>query len=101
LSGTQGRDEGTGLNDHAKLNMLDEEQQDLLKEVNITTNNRGEERLGGDVEKARQSVRKAIKDAIKVIRTKLPAMADHLDQSITYGHRIAYAPKDGSPAWVM
>lgn len=95
------RDEAESDNDAAAMRRLDLEREAIRKDVRSKTGLGGKERPKDDGEKARQSVAKAIKEAIETIREQLPALADHLEASMNFGYEIAYAPKGPPPAWVM
>lgn len=58
-------------------------------------------RTGGAAERARVSVTKALRGAIRRIDGDLPELARHLDQAITTGTYCCYDPPHGSPDWTV
>jgi pimeloyl-ACP methyl ester carboxylesterase len=79
--------------DLGRVEALRTEREALLSELSAATGLGGRaRRLGDPSERARKAVSARIRDSIKRVREVLPALADHLEASITTGHSCAYRP---------
>lgn len=79
--------------DEAAAERSRDERDALLRELRVATGLGGRRRgLVDPVERARKAVSGRIRDSIEKIRSALPELARHLDQSITTGSFCTYCP---------
>lgn len=92
------RDEAEQNADHASVDRLDRERDDLVQELR-DAGFAGRPKVESQEQKRlRQRVRKAIKDTIQGIRRYDAGAADHFDGATSYGATVIYAPTS-LPAW--
>jgi hypothetical protein len=90
-------------NDPERAARAEQEIDALTQELLRGTGLGGRERtLTSPAERARVSVTKAIKHAVRVIATQCPALGDHLVASIRTGRFCSYAPPgEAPPTWSL
>ena len=92
-----------GWGDTERAARLDEERDFLGREIALAVGLRGRDRsFASPAERARVSVTKAIKTAIRLIERHCPELAAHLEASVQTGRFCSYAPPGATPpAWSL
>lgn len=86
-------EEATANNDTGRIESLKREINILTKEAARGTGLQGRPRRGGDGERARQAVSKAVNRALKTINKKHPTLWQHLNSSLKIGEYLSYRPE--------
>ena len=74
---------------------MDEEREAILAELSAATGLAGRSRrLGDDTERARKAVTGRIRDALRRLEDRHPALAHHLTASVTTGMSCRYLPAE-------
>ena len=91
-------EEATRFGDDERAARIDEERDALIGELSRAAGLGNRDRpSASNAERARVSVTKAIRTAIRLIRGQSPALADHLASSIHTGRFCSYAPPGETP----
>jgi hypothetical protein len=81
-------------NDQAALTRLDDERENLKKEVLNATNGSGQIKMhNNDRKKLRQSMSKAVGRAINSIKEVMPEAGKHFDDAVSMGSNPTYSPE--------
>jgi tetratricopeptide (TPR) repeat protein len=87
-------DEAQRFNDPGKTEVIRGEIEALTVQLKAATGLRGDRRVASHVERARSTVSKRIRFAIRQIQKHNPQLGNHLTGSIRTGHNCAYLPKE-------
>ena len=77
-------------NDVGRVGLLQDEQEKILAEVSSAQGFKGPRKASSTVERARQSVTKAISESVELIGKHLPALGQHLRQRVDLGQQVRY-----------
>jgi hypothetical protein len=95
-------DDAKKINDHASEEVLENEKNNLLSELSVSTDHKGRSRsFNYEIEKARKNISNRISDALeKIEELEKEKFGDipiylHLKNAITTGKECSYEPKDG------
>jgi hypothetical protein len=93
--------EAESLGNTSELARLEKEKAEFVNYLAQTVGLKRKPRLAGSpTEKLRQSVRSALRDAIRAIEKEDPTLAAHLDSSLSTGTYCRYQPKE-SISWQL
>lgn len=94
----EGLDAAESRDDSSEHQRLESERQALIDELRKATGLGGRtRRMTDEAERARKAVSGRIRQAMAAIRASHPALADHLEQSITTGTFCSYSPEEETP----
>jgi hypothetical protein len=86
--------------DTGRVDALDAERVALLAELRSAAGLAGRtRRLGDEAERARKTVTARIRDVLRKLDSRHPALAAHLRESVSTGATCRYAPSGQPPAW--
>ncbi|MFE9691542.1 ATP-binding protein [Micromonospora sp. NPDC005806] len=91
-------DRAAGRGDEAKVAALDAERAALLDELRAAAGLAGRSRrLGDEAERARKAVTARIRDTLRRLADRHPALADHLRDTVSTGGSCRYLPPEPLP----
>ncbi|MFI6064631.1 ATP-binding protein [Micromonospora sp. NPDC051227] len=95
-------DRAAARDDDRKVSKLDAERGALLDELRAAAGFAGRSRrLGDDAERARKTVTARIRDALRKLDDRHPALASHLRDAVSTGTTCRYLPPKPPPPWQL
>ncbi|MEW1584386.1 AAA family ATPase [Micromonospora vinacea] len=95
-------DRAAARDDDRKVSKLDAERGALLDELRAAAGLAGRSRrLGDEAERARKTVTARIRDTLRKLDDRHPALAGHLRDSVSTGSACRYLPPEQPPRWQL